>query len=195
MPEVWRHECRMKVLIVFSALQALARCTPIAEDCHESGVVYHGIYANEVEGFVGIRFAHDTSGRNRFKPPRPYVPVPSSNICANETGAACPQEVTKPGSGGLSLSLSVITDISEDCLRLNVWRPNGTKAGDKLPVLAYIYGGGFTGGSKDDTIQQPGGLILQSIDSGYPVMAVEMNYRLGGAKSVGIERTLLIEYL
>jgi carboxylesterase type B len=170
----------MKELIVFLALQALVHCTPIAEDCHESGVTYHGFYANEVEGFVGIRFAYDTSAGNRFKPPRPYVPAASSTVYANETGPACPQEVTKPGSSGLSLSLSVITDIAEDCLRLNVWRPNGTKPSDKLPVLAYIYGGGFTGGSKDDIIQQPGGLILQSIENGYPVMAVEMNYRLGG---------------
>ena len=40
--------------------------------------------------------------------------------------------------------------------------------------------GGFTSGSKDDIISQPGGLILQSIANGYPVIAVELNYRLGG---------------
>ena len=49
-----------------------------------------------------------------------------------------------------------MTDISEDFLRLNGWRPNGTKTGDKLPVLAYIQGGGFTSGSKNDVTSQPG---------------------------------------
>jgi carboxylesterase type B len=33
--------------------------------------------------------------------------------------------------------------ISEDCLNINVIRPRGTKAGDNLPVLFWIYGGGF----------------------------------------------------
>lgn len=30
---------------------------------------------------------------------------------------------------------------AEDCLKLNVWRRNGTQAGDKLLVLLYIHGG------------------------------------------------------
>ena len=35
---------------------------------------------------------------------------------------------------------------SEDCLFLNIWTPETAKNGDKLPVLVYIHGGGFTGG-------------------------------------------------
>ena len=35
---------------------------------------------------------------------------------------------------------------SEDCLFLNVFTPEDAKEGDKLPVLIYIHGGGFTGG-------------------------------------------------
>lgn len=42
--------------------------------------------------------------------------------------------------------------------------------------------GGFTSGFKDNVLYQPGGLILQSVSNGYPVMAVEINYRLGGKK-------------
>lgn len=169
----------MKSLYGLLATLTIVSATPVVENCHGNGVSYSGLYANEVEGFLGIRFAHDTGGKNRFKPPVPFTPSAGSTIDATDTGPACPQEVVKPGSASLSLSLTSVTDISEDCLRLNVWRPNGTKAGDKLPVLAYIYGGGFTSGTKDDVISQPGGMILQSIENGLPVMAVEMNYRLG----------------
>ena len=35
---------------------------------------------------------------------------------------------------------------SEDCLFLNIWKPEGAKEGDRLPVLFYIHGGGSTGG-------------------------------------------------
>lgn len=111
---------------------------PVASDCHEVDVTYRGAYANEAEGFLGIRFAQNTGGENRFKPPRPYTPPAGSAIDASVPGPACPQKVS---NGGVSISFSDVTEISEDCLRLNVWRPNGTKAGDRLPVLAYIYGG------------------------------------------------------
>ena len=36
---------------------------------------------------------------------------------------------------------------SEDCLNLNLWAPASAKAGTKLPVIIFIYGGGGTIGS------------------------------------------------
>ncbi len=62
---------------------------------------------------------------------------------------------------------------SEDCLFLNVWTPETASAGDKLPVLLYIHGGGFTGGCGhekhfDDPVWPTKGVI-----------AVTINYRLG----------------
>ncbi len=62
---------------------------------------------------------------------------------------------------------------SEDCLFLNIWVPKGAKPSDKLPVLFYIHGGGFTGGCGhekhfDGPIWAKKGIV-----------AVTMNYRLG----------------
>ena len=62
---------------------------------------------------------------------------------------------------------------SEDCLFLNVFTPADAKAGDKLPVLIYIHGGGFTGGCGHekhfDGPQWPA----------RGVIGVTLNYRLG----------------
>jgi para-nitrobenzyl esterase len=63
--------------------------------------------------------------------------------------------------------------MSEDCLTLNVWRPAGAKAGDKLPVMVWIYGGAFIFGAGsmptyDGTRFAEKGVVL-----------VTFNYRIG----------------
>ena len=62
---------------------------------------------------------------------------------------------------------------SEDCLFLNIWTPDTAKAGDKLPVLVYIHGGGFTGGCGHE--KHFDGPVWPA--SG--VIGVTLNYRLG----------------
>ena len=62
---------------------------------------------------------------------------------------------------------------SEDCLFLNIFTPDTAKAGDKLPVLIYIHGGGFAGGCGhekhfDGPVWPAKGII-----------GVTLNYRLG----------------
>ena len=62
---------------------------------------------------------------------------------------------------------------SEDCLFLNIFTPDTAKEGDKLPVLIYIHGGGFTGGCGhekhfDEPVWPTKGVI-----------GVTLNYRLG----------------
>lgn len=57
--------------------------------------------------------------------------------------------------------------LSEDCLYLNVWTPSKT-AGDKLPVMVWIYGGAFTGGmtsipTYDGTHLAQKGVVLVSV--------------------------------
>ena len=62
---------------------------------------------------------------------------------------------------------------SEDCLFLNVFAPDTAKAGDKLPVLIYIHGGGFTGGcGHEKHFDVP-------VWPTKGVIGVTLNYRLG----------------
>ena len=62
---------------------------------------------------------------------------------------------------------------SEDCLFLNVWTPADAREGDKLPVLVYIHGGGFTGGCGHE--KHFDGPVWPTKG----VIAVTLNYRLG----------------
>ena len=62
---------------------------------------------------------------------------------------------------------------SEDCLFLNVWRPASATPGAKLPVMVWIHGGGFTGGSG----ASPNTSGAQFAKQG--VVLVSVNYRLG----------------
>jgi len=61
---------------------------------------------------------------------------------------------------------------SEDCLYINVWTP-AKSAGDRLPVMLWTYGGGFTGGSGSDSWYDGEALAKKG------VVVVTYNYRLG----------------
>ncbi|KAL2182096.1 Carboxylesterase [Thermothelomyces heterothallicus CBS 202.75] len=139
-------------------------------------VSYHGLDRNGIEVFLGIPYGQDTSGANRFKPPRRHVPVPGTEIEATSYGPSCPQQF---GQWAVPISLDNITDVSEDCLRLNVARPRGTHPWDRLPVMVYIHGGSFWAGNNHDPTILPDGLVLESVRNGLPVIHVAMNYRLG----------------
>ena len=74
--------------------------------------------------WLGVRFAQDTSGANRWRPPQPYTTGTVFN--ATEFGPACLQGRVNGGNG---------TSIqSEDCLRINLIAPVGAK---DLPIYVY----------------------------------------------------------
>jgi para-nitrobenzyl esterase len=69
--------------------------------------------------------------------------------------------------------MSMSSTSSEDCLYLNVWRPSGAASGAKLPVMVWIYGGGFTGGSSSSSFTSGTQLAKQG------VVLFAANYRVG----------------
>lgn len=110
-----------------------------------------GTSSNGVESYNSIPYAQSPAGTNRLKPP---VKLTTSYGVLDGTGpaAACPQFVEST-SGSLlaevlgtladSPFLQTVTGQTEDCLTIDVYRPAGTKATDNLPVLFWIFGGGF----------------------------------------------------
>jgi para-nitrobenzyl esterase len=128
-----------------------------------------GTIAGRTEGpvraFLGIPYAAPPVGDLRWKPPAPAAKW-SGVREAVSFGARCMQ--------GAIYSDMVFRDPgpSEDCLTLNVWAP-ALAATKKLPVMVWVYGGGFQAGSTSEPRQDGQFLARRG------VVVVSMNYRLG----------------
>ncbi|KAL2682127.1 hypothetical protein IWX47DRAFT_845144 [Phyllosticta citricarpa] len=96
-------------------------------------VTYAGTVANDVEQFPSIPYGQPTSGTRRFANPVPASLADGSVVDATSDGDACPQPDAEASGFGANVRRS------EDCLRLNVARPVGTKEGDELPVVLPSY--------------------------------------------------------
>ncbi|OBT56471.1 hypothetical protein VE04_02954 [Pseudogymnoascus sp. 24MN13] len=169
-----RSQFHVVVALLYSGV-AVATTTPRVVDIKRD-VTYAGLERNGIEVFLNIPYGQDTGGANRFKPPKPYVAAAGSTIEAKSYGPSCPQQL---GNWTPPISLGNITNISEDCLNLNIARPKGACAGDKLPVMVYIHGGSFWAGDNHDPTILPDGMILESEKNGLPIIHVALNYRLG----------------
>lgn len=171
----------MKAILVYCGLQLLrtstvAAAVPTALDT-VNNVTYRGLHRNGIEVFLSIPYGQDTGGEHRFKPPRPSTPQKGSQVIAQSYGPSCPQPLGD--ELGAPLVLGNVTDTSEDCLNLNIARPRGTVAGDKLPVMVWIHGGSFWSGQNSEITVAPDGLISESVKNGLPIIHVALNYRLG----------------
>ncbi|KAI1146367.1 putative lipase [Nemania diffusa] len=140
------------------------------------GITYVGLNRNGIEVFLGVPYGQDTSGVNRFKPPRPYTHAQGAVVNATSYGPACPQELSDASP---PFAYTAVTDISEDCLNLIIGRPNGTSKHSNLPVMVFIYGGGFFSGQNSEATTSPDGMVLESVANGLPIIMVAINYRLG----------------
>jgi len=144
--------------------------------------------AGAVEQFPGIPFAQPPVGALRLKPPQP-ITEPLGTFDATTNGKACPQfifsdtinDAIPTAEIGLLLDTPLFQttlDEGEDCLVLNVHRPAGTTASSKLPVLFWIFGGGFEIGW--NSMYDGAGWVTESIAEGKPIIFVSVNYRVGG---------------
>lgn len=131
----------------------------------ELGII-RGAQQEGVNSFKGIPFAAPPVGEYRWRPPLPVQPW-EGELDATEYAALCAQS----GWGGQPGT--IVEGSSEDCLYLNLWKPAGTKAEANLPVMVWLHGGGFVGGSGSD----PGVAGTKFAEQG--VILITINYRLG----------------
>ena len=95
---------------------------------------------DDLHVFRGIPFAAPPVGELRFRAPRPPEPWDGIKV-ANEPGPGSMQTFMP----GLELLGAWEMPVDEDCLSLNIWTPGMDDA--KRPVMFWIHGGGFSGGS------------------------------------------------
>jgi len=117
-----------------------------------------------VRAFLGIPYAAPPVADKRWAPPEPAAAWNGVRD-ASRFGDRCIQ--TRPFPDMLFQSAAE----SEDCLTLSVWTP--AKAGERVPVMVWIHGGGFFSGAGDE--QRHDGSALASKG----VVLVTINYRLG----------------
>ncbi|KAE9273886.1 hypothetical protein PF008_g29734 [Phytophthora fragariae] len=130
--------------------------------------VYQETYAQDL--FLGMPYAQPPVGDLRFRNPESLNSTWTDAKNATEYSPEC------YGYGSDQWVLGNV--ISEDCLTINVVRPNDISKGSEPPVAVWIHGGGFTeGGSRDPRYNQSY-IIKEATDAGIPFIGVSINYRL-----------------
>jgi len=152
-----------KMSIVIGCAAALLVAAGARAEVREADVTggrVAGAVANGIVLFKGIPFAAPPVGPLRWKAPQPLQPWTGVKQ-ASTFGASCMQDPM------FARLFGAPPEISEDCLYLNVWTP-AKSAGDALPVMVWIYGGGFVGGQTsvpayDGTRLAEKGVVLVSV--------------------------------
>ena len=156
-----------------TASAAIAANSVAADEAKPTAVVettggkIRGVVINKVNAFKGVPYGASTAGANRFKPPTklsPWTGIKETTAWGASAPQGPPTEIPE-----VAATIPKF-DISEDCLRLNVWSNalNGRK-----PVMVWLHGGGFASGSGSYSIYD-GANLARTRD----VVTVTVNHRL-----------------
>jgi para-nitrobenzyl esterase len=148
------------VFVVTASMPALAAKDRVTIDTGD----LQGVIADGVVSFKGIPYAQPPVGNNRWRAPQPAKKWQGVRK-ADEYGPDCMQ-IPFPGDAA---PLGVPP--KEDCLYINVWAPEKPSS-EKLPVMVWIYGGGFVNGGSSPAVYD-GSAFAKS-----DVVLVSMNYRI-----------------
>jgi para-nitrobenzyl esterase len=133
----------------------------------ESGVI-SGVSEGGLSVYKGVPFAAPPIGDLRWRSPKPVTPWTGTRK-ADAFASACMQV-------GVSMPGETPPAVSEDCLYLNIWTPAKamtTPAHERLPVIVWIYGGGYINGSASMPLYWGDRLAHKD------VIVVTIAYRLG----------------
>jgi para-nitrobenzyl esterase len=159
------------------AVEASSKTIVETESGKVKGYINRGVWV-----FRGIPYAEPTSGPNRFLPPVKTKPWPGVRSCLTY-GPGCPSGINIGENGNNStrgdednflLYRTGGWQRGEDCLRLNVWSPGPNTRSRKRPVMVFMHGGGYVGGSGNDLLSYDG----ENLARHHNVVVVTHNHRL-----------------
>jgi para-nitrobenzyl esterase len=154
-----------RIFAIIIVMLAGVTAAAAAEVRTRSGVVA-GSAEDGVAVYKGVPFAAPPVGQNRWRDPMPVAPWKGVKQ-TTAFGPGCPQQARTSMNFGARPET-----FAEDCLYLNIWTP-AASPGAKLPVMVWLYGGGFTTGSAGAPVYSGQRLAKKG------VIVVTINYRLG----------------
>jgi len=162
----FRTACSLAAAALFLGFSMSAHSDPLQVKTVQGKIHGKTINDGKVRAWLGLPYAAPPVGDLRWKAPEPPAKWKGTRD-ATKFGAHCAQERV--------FDDMVFQDSgpSEDCLYLNVYAPTTAKAKSKLPVMFWIHGGGYAGGSGDEPRHNGDFLPLRG------VVLVTINYRLG----------------
>ncbi|SHO61699.1 carboxylesterase/lipase family protein [Algoriphagus zhangzhouensis] len=134
------------------------------------GYILNGVYT-----YLGIPYGANTTGKNRFmapKKPETWTDIKPTIWWGNTAPQIMDNRYASPDYS--FADHWNYDDVSEDCLKLNVWT-NGIADGKKRPVLVWLHGGGFTNGNAIEQDGYHGENLAKKGD----IVFVSINHRLG----------------
>ena len=158
--------CALAIAAITMGLSSTIDADPLKVKTEQGKVAGKTINDGKVKAFLGLPYAAPPVGDLRWKAPVPLAKWKGVRD-ASKFGGHCFQghiynDMTFPDAGE-----------SEDCLYLNVYAPADAKSNSKLPVMFWIHGGGYSGGSASEPRHKGDFLPTKG------VVLVTINYRLG----------------
>ncbi len=155
------------VLVMFAAELAVAQQpAPVRV---EEGLL-QGTLEDGVTVYKGVPFAEPPVGELRWCPPQ--SPIPWKGVRKADKFSANPMQVMVNKYGPWTAEYQPQGAVSEDCLYLNIWTA-AKSSKEKRPVVMYIPGGAFTGGSGNVPVYNGEHLAKKGL------VVVTINYRVG----------------
>ena len=154
----------LRGLLLFSLPLTLPAALAQTPKAHTEFGTISGAREGGLNVYKGVPFAAAPIGDLRWHAPAPAAPWVGTRK-ADTFAPACMQE-------GVSMPGETPPAVSEDCLYLNIWTP-AKSAQAHLPVIVWIYGGGYINGSSSMPLYWGDKLAHKG------VIVVTIAYRLG----------------